>query len=522
VVLAFGDHRLDIERRELWCGANTIDLEPKAFDLLAFLVLHRDRVVTKDDLLQEVWGGRIVSESALTTRINAVRRALGDDGATQRLVRTFTRKGVRFVGEVTELRGPAPDAGDLSGRTPAPDKPSIAVLPFQNMSADPEQEFFADGIAEDVTTSLARYPSLFVTARSSALTYKGRAVDVKAVGRELGVRYVLEGGLRKSGMRIRVTAQLVEAETGRHVWADRYDRDLADIFAMQDEIAQAVTTAIAPAIDQAERQRAMRRPPESLDAWAAYQCGLWHLSNATAAGNEQAEQFLQRTIDLDPTFAGGHSALAWALLTSASQFQRRTLQEVHAPAGLLVHRAVLLDNADVEARSCLSFWLFRSGDGQGALIEAERALAISPNSASAHLVRGAAMLRLGRQEEALAPLEASIRLDPFGPLVMIPRDHVVAALYQLRRYEAAVDAARQLIRIRPDHPPSYRWLAAALGQLGRVEEAKAELERAIAIGPASFDMYVRNRAPFWTAETYAHMLDGLGKAGWREACSDGG
>ena len=167
MVLAFGDHRLDIERRELWCGANTIDLEPKAFDLLAFLVLHRDRVVTKDDLLQEVWGGRIVSESALTTRINAVRRALGDDGATQRFVRTFTRKGVRFVGEVTELWGSAPDAG---GRTPAPDKPSIAVLPFQNMSADPEQEFFADGIAEDVTTSLARYPSLFVTARSSALT----------------------------------------------------------------------------------------------------------------------------------------------------------------------------------------------------------------------------------------------------------------------------------------------------------------------------------------------------------------
>lgn len=312
-------------------------------------------------------------------------------------------------------------AGDPTNRSPAAaDKPSIAVLPFQNMSPEPEQEFLADGIAEDVTTALSRYPSLFVIARSSSFTYRGRAVDVKEVGRELGVRYVLEGSLRKSGDRIRVTAQLVEADTGRDVWADRYDRDLADIFAVQDEIAQVVTIAITPAIDQAERQRAMRKPPASLDAWAAYQRGLWHLSSATAAGNAIAEQFLQQAIDLDPNFAGGHSALAWALLTSASQFQRRTLQQVHAPAGLLVDRAILLDNADADARACMSFWLFRSGDGQGALIEAERALAMTPNLASAHLVRGAALSFLGQYQEALTPLETAIRLDPFGPLVMIP------------------------------------------------------------------------------------------------------
>jgi adenylate cyclase len=247
-----------------------------------------------------------------------------------------------------------------------------------------------------------------------------------------------------------------------------------------------------------------------------YQRGLWHLSSATAAGNAFAEQFLQQAINLDPNFAGAHSALAWALLTSASQFQRRTLEEVHAPAGLLVDRAILLGSADADARACMSFWLFRSGDGQGALIEAERALAMTPNLASAHLVRGAALSALGQYQEALTPLETSIRLDPFGALVMIPRDHFVAALYQLRRYEAAIDAARQLIRIRPDHPPSYRWLAAALGQLGRTEEAEAALERAIAIGPASFDMYVRKRAPFWRMESHAHMIDGLRKAGWRE------
>jgi adenylate cyclase len=187
---------------------------------------------------------------------------------------------------------------------PLPDKPSVAVLPFTNMSGDPEQEFFADGIAEDIITALSRYPSLFVIARNSCFTYKGRAVDVKQVGRELGVRYVLEGGLRKAGDRIRVTAQLVEAETGKHVWAERYDRDLADIFALQDEITEAVTIAIAPAIADAGQRRAMRKPPGSLDAWAAYQRGLWHASKATPDDNALAQKFFQQAIDLDPTISG--------------------------------------------------------------------------------------------------------------------------------------------------------------------------------------------------------------------------
>src|SRR5271163_3282003 len=195
---------------------------------------------------------------------------------------------------------------------PLPDKPSVAVLPFTNMSSDPEQEFFADGIAEDIITALSRYPSLFVIARNSCFTYKGRAVDVKQVGRELGVRYVLEGGLRKAGNRIRVTAQLVEAETGKHVWAERYDRDLADIFPLQDEITEAVTVAVAPAIADAELHRAMRKPPGSLDAWAAYQRGLWHVSKYTPDDNALAQRFFQQAIDLDPTFSGAYGGLAGA------------------------------------------------------------------------------------------------------------------------------------------------------------------------------------------------------------------
>ena len=206
MLLAFGDYRLDIERRELRCGSEVVSLEPKAFDLLAYLVRHRDRVVSKDDLLQEVWGGRIFSEAALTTRINAVRRALGDDGTAQRLVRIYPQG--HPLHRRRHQNSPDPSRW-------LPDKPSIAVLPFQNMSGDPEQEYFADGMVEEIITALSRIRWLFVIARNSSFTYKGQAVDVKQVGRELGVRYVLEGSVRKGGERVRITAQLIDAADRR-------------------------------------------------------------------------------------------------------------------------------------------------------------------------------------------------------------------------------------------------------------------------------------------------------------------
>src|SRR5215467_101006 len=244
-------------------------------------------------------GGICISEDAFRQVRGKVEAEFADLGE-QTLKNIARPLRVYRVGSSPAANRPISPAAAL----PLPDKPSIGVLQFANMSSDPEQEFFADGIAEDVITALSRYPSLFVIARNSSFTYKDRAVDVKQIGRELGVRYVLEGSLRKAGKRIRVTAQLVEAETGSQVWAERYDRDLADIFAVQDEITEAVTIAIAPAIADAEQQRAMRKPPGSLDAWAAYQRGLWHLGKATREHHAQAEKFFQQAIDLDPTFAG--------------------------------------------------------------------------------------------------------------------------------------------------------------------------------------------------------------------------
>jgi adenylate cyclase len=397
---------------------------------------------------------------------------------------------------------------------PLPDKPSVAVLPVTNMSSDPDQEFFADGIAEDVITALSRYPSLFVIARNSCFTYKGRAVDVKQVGRELGVRYVLEGGLRKVGNRIRVTAQLVEAETGKHVWAERYDRDLSDIFALQDEITQAVTIAIAPAIADAELRRAMRKQPGSLDAWGAYQRGLWHLGKASVEDNALAQKFLQQAIDLDPTFAGGYSALALAQFEAAGTFVTRGLSDARRSGEFLAQRAVALDGADPEGLSCLSRALLWHGDYSGSLNEAERALDISPNLALAHGQMGQTLIHSGRSREGLTALNMCIRLDPHDPWLASRLNQLALGLYYSGEYEAAVEAAKRATRSFADYPTPYRWLAAALGQLGRIAEANEALEQAIAVGPASFDMYVRERVPWMRPEDHAHMLEGLRKAGW--------
>ena len=397
---------------------------------------------------------------------------------------------------------------------PLPDKPSIVVLPFANTSGDSEQEFFADGITEDLISALSRYPSLFVIARNSSFTYKGRAVDVKQVGRELGVRYVLEGGLRKAGNRIRVTAQLVEAESGKHVRAERYDRDLADIFALQDKITEAVTIAVAPAVADAELRRAMRKPPGSLDAWAAYQRGLWHVFRISRDDDALAQKYFQHAIDIDPAFAGGYKGLAVAYIQAATVLQTHSQAEAYRSAEALARQAIALDGADAEAHLALAAAMLRHGDYEGALAEAEIALAMSPNLALAHGTLGEALIFSGRPKEGLAAVQTSIRLDPHDPKLAIRLNNLALGLYFAGEYNAAVEAAKRAVRTNPDFPLAYRWLAAALGQLGRSAEAKEALERAIAIAPATFDMYVRQRVPWHRSEDYAHMLEGLRKAGW--------
>ncbi|HEY9567374.1 MAG TPA: winged helix-turn-helix domain-containing protein, partial [Thalassobaculum sp.] len=284
--IAFGEHVLDPERRELRCGAEAIAIGPQVFDLLLFLLRNREHVVTKDELIDVVWGGRIVSESTLTSHINAVRKAIGDSGDEQRLVRTIARRGYRFVGEVQEAAvAEAPDPGAPDDeRVPElaiPDRPSIAVLPFLNLSGDPEREYFSDGITEDIITALSWVKWFFVIARNSSFTYKGRAVDVKRIARELGVRYVLEGSVQQAGDQVRITGQLIQAETGMHIWANRFDGGLADIFGLRDQVTASVVAAIEPSLRRAEIDRARRKPTEKLDAYDCYLRALPRLGTLT-------------------------------------------------------------------------------------------------------------------------------------------------------------------------------------------------------------------------------------------------
>jgi TolB-like protein len=315
----FDDHALDTDRRELRRGPKRIAVEPQVFDLLVYLVQNRDRVVSKDDLIASVWGGRSVSDSTLTSRINAARKAVGDSGESQTLIRTIQRKGLRFVGAVqagSDNAEPAHAAVPAAVHEPPrpalplPDRPAIAVLPFVNMSGEPEQEYFSDGISEDIITALSKLRWFFVIARNSSFVYKGKAVHLKQVAEQLGVRYVLEGSVRKGGDRVRITAQLNDVATGSHIWAERYDRNLADVFAVQDEITEAIVAAIEPQLYAAENFRARRKPPDSLDAWDLVMRALSHYWRVTRQDNVVAQALLEKAIAIDPNYGQALGMLA--------------------------------------------------------------------------------------------------------------------------------------------------------------------------------------------------------------------
>jgi len=501
---------LDLRREELR-GANgkRIELRPRSFGVLRYLACNADRVVTKDELLAALWTGVIVTEDSLTQCISEIRRALGQEG--RRALRTMMRRGYMLVLDDTDVTQTLTARGRPA---PASDKPSLAIMPFQNMTGDRDQEYFADGIAEDIITMLLRSRSLFVLARNSSFIYKGRGVDAKQIGREQNVRYLLEGSVRCAGHQLRISAQLIDTETGRHVWAERYDRGPADVFAIQDEITEAVTIAIEPAVSDMERRRVLRKPPENLSAWEAYQRGLWHWSRISATDNMAARRFFRQAIDLDPHFAAAYARLALATFDTASIYQASTIAEALQDGMPLAQTAVSLDPMDPIGLCSRGWGFYGYGDREGAIAEARQALSICRNYAAAHGLLGAALVFSGHPQEAIEPLRQAIKLDPHYPLQYLLLNLIVTARYFLQEYEAAAAGAKELLRSYPDNPFSHRWVAAALGQIGRLEEANRALQMAIASAPKMFDLYVRGRAPWWRPEDHEHMRQGLSKAGW--------
>jgi adenylate cyclase len=403
---------------------------------------------------------------------------------------------------------PAKSPTEPEKALPLPDKPSIAVLPFTNMSGDPEQEYFADGMVEYIITALSRIRWLFVIARNSSFTYKRQAVDVKRVGRDLGVRYVLEGSVRKGGDRIRITGQLIDALTGTHLWAERYDRDLSDVFAVQDEIAASVAAVIEPALAAAEQQRVLRKPPERLDAWEAYQRGLWHFHKYRPEENKTAMGFFSQAIALDPNFAPGHYGYALALQWDIWHFSSRPFSEVQGTAREEAQIAVSLDDNDATAHAVLAHMMMWGSEWEAAIAEARTAAALNPNSAFVVSMLGCVLGFGGHRKEALERLQQAMRASPHDPLIWLWLLWRGVLQFLSRDFVAALQTLRQVVRLRPSYGPPYEYIAASLAYLGQLNEAREALER---VPPQSAGQLQRfqQRPPWMLPEDYALRVEGV-------------
>jgi adenylate cyclase len=511
----FEEFAFEIDRRELHRGAEVVSITPQVFDLLEYLIRNRERVVSKDELINAVWNGRIVSDAALTTRLNAVRAAIGDTGEEQRLIKTLPRKGFRFVGQVRETREVAdPNPRDAPESALAlPDKPSIAiaVLPFENMSGDPEQEYFADGMVEEIITALSRFKLAFVIARNSSFTYKGKAVNVKQVGRELGVRYVLEGSVRKAAGKVRITGQLVDAISGAHIWADRFERDLTDVFALQDEVTVAVVSAIHPKILQTEIAMAARRRPENLTAYDCWLRAIQQSSLATREGLAEAIRLAHRALELDPGF-GRAASLASVFHLNNFVFGYSTDPQFELEEAVRLSRLALrIDDGDpntLARASLISAYVVR--DSESALEMADRAVALNPNSFDAWSARGWVCRAAGLPQEAVRSFERGIRMSPIDPAMFAGMG---MALVELRRFDEAIVAGRKAQRHNPSHPLAYLCLASAFAHLGRDAEAREAAARLLEVNPAvTISGWIA-----WGGQSNAQLVtEGLRKAGLPE------
>ena len=448
----FDSFVLDLRSGSLLTAAGeALPLRRQSFELLRLFVENAGRLLDRDAINRAIWSDVAVTDDSVTQCVRDIRRAIGDDA--QRILKTVPRRGYLLTADVVIARDPPADPS-LPG-LPLPDKPSLAVLPFQNMSGDPEQEYFADGMVEEIITALSRIRWLFVIARNSSFTYKGRTVDIKQVGRELGVRYVLEGSVRKGGNRVRITAQLIDAIAGTHVWADRYDRDLSDIFAVQDEITASVAGAIEPALAEAEQQRVLRKPPKSLDAWEAYQRGLWHFNKYAPEENQIALGFFRQAIGLDPNFAPGHYGYALALQWDIWHFSERPFSEVQGTPRDEARIAVSLDDKDAMAHAVLAHMRMWDSEWEAAISEARTALALNPNSAFVISMLGCVLGFGGYRDEALDRLQQAMRASPHDPLTWLWTMWSGRIQFYSRKFDAALETFNELVRLRPEYGPNH-------------------------------------------------------------------
>jgi adenylate cyclase len=413
-------------------------------------------------------------------------------------------------------KGVRPAVVNTDGPLALPDKPSIAVLPFDNMSGDPEQEFFADGMAEEIITALSHYRWFFVIARNSSFTYKGRAVDVKQVAQELGVRYVLEGSVRKAGNRVRVTAQLIDASTCNHIWAEHYDRELDDIFALQDEITESVVTSIEPELMKAEIQRTEQARPQNMDAWAYAIQAMSYLWRLSGQDSSEAQALLRKALDSDPEYAHAYSLLAWAYIFHAWMGWGDKPTELIPLARQMARTALELDEYDPWAHLALGMVYAYSRDNEQGVAEIERALELNPNFSVARGFLGVILGYGAKPSAAMSELNKAVRASPRDPFNALYPAFYAVAHFAADRLREAAECAREAVRLRPSHVGPYRMLAVSCSHLGELEEAGAALQQAKRLQPKISLAWAQEFSPWARPEELARYVDGLRKAGLSE------
>lgn len=533
MIFVFDDLELDTEQYELRRNGRARKVGPQVFDLLHFLLRNAGRVVSRDEIVEEIWDGRIVTETTISTCLKAARQAIGDDGKTQRLIRTVHGRGFRFVGEVASTEtvpgtAPANDGAGLAvpvlpahedpprgpnavtAETPAkaPDKPVLAVLPFDNLSADVD-EYFADGLTEDIITNLSRFRELLVIARTSTFQFKGLAIDLTDLGARLNAGYIVEGSVRRAGGRVRITAQLIDAASGVHLWADHYDREMEDIFAIQDEVTKTIAARLGVKMQDIALQRAMKKHPAELDAYDCVLHARRYTTMLSAKMQAEARDLLEKAVALDPSYADAHALLANVYLAE-HRFDTNTRPDPIGRALEMAETATRLDPQNAYARCWLAIVHFFRGENDKFEAEARLALRLNPNDPETLADIGHYLAFMGEFERGIELSRRAQQLNPLHPgwyYFSFARYH-----YDQRAYEEMLADVQRIAM------PQFYWThllsAAALGQLGR-PNAGTSLERIYELKP---DFDARAELRKWNAapNDLEHILEGLGKAGYRE------
>jgi TolB-like protein/Tfp pilus assembly protein PilF len=513
-----GRFQFDLRQRQLKRDGLPVQLGSRARDILWVLASANGEVVSKDELMTRVWPGLAVEENNIQVHISALRKALDEGKDGQAYVLTVPGRGYRLVGTKAATSFSVRDVDARPG--PAiPDKPSIAVLPFQSMSGDPEQQYFADGIVEEIITALSRFSALFVIARNSSFAYRGRSVDIKQVGSELGVRYVLEGSVRRGGHRVRITGQLIDASTAAHLWADRFEGALEDIFDLQDQVAMSVVRAIAPRLEQAEIERAKCKPTESLDAYDYYLRGMEHFYQDNQESICQAMRLFSRAIELDPAFAAAFAVSAMCYVQRQASGWTTDRQKEVSETARLARKAVQYGKDDAlvlcRAGHALAYVVHEFDAGQ---LFIDRALALNPNLARAWHSSGWLRVWMGDPDTAIRHFAQFKRLSPSPLDPAMPRTlaGIAFAHFFTGQCDEACSLAGQALQESPNLHPALRASVASNALAGRIERARDALSRLRRIDPALRVSNLGDITPLRRPEDIARYAEAMRKAGLPE------